>query len=571
MTVEAIDVGGRKVPAPGAADLIAPSAAALLRRNGTEHADRPAVRWADGEWTYGELWAAMLRWAGAFEEHRPTAPDKPFHIGVLMDNTPTYLACIGAAAVTGATLVGLNPTRMGAELARDASHTDCVAIVTDGTYDHLLAEAGIDLPRVELGPETENTTYVDDPSRDPDISTRWLLVLTSGTSSAPKAVICSQRRMLVTGERMRILLDVHSDDVGYICMPLFHSNALMVGMMPAWNAAACVGIAPRFSARGWLPDVRRFGVTYWNYTGKPLAYLLATDEKPDDADNLLTRAYGNEGSATIVAAFSKRFGVDVIDGFGPTEGGIGIMRKPEDPDGAIGHCGDHVMVVDPEGKQLPTAEFDGSGALTNAVDAVGEIVNTAGPGPFEGYWRNDEATQKATRNGWYWTGDLGYVDDAGYVYFAGRNADWVRVDGENFPTGPVEAVVARHPDVVAAAAYGIPAPDAGDALMCALVLHEGAAFDPAGFAAWLDAQPDLGPKWRPTWVRTTDELPRTATHKVLHRQLQQEKFRLDLVRRGDALYRRARGADAFTAFGPADEDALRAEFATAGRTRFWNL
>ncbi|HVU74859.1 MAG TPA: AMP-binding protein, partial [Mycobacteriales bacterium] len=568
--VEAIDVGGRKVPPPGAADLVAPNAAALLRRNATEHGDRPAVRWADGEWTYAELWAEMLRWAGAFEAHRPADPATPFHIGVLLDNTPAYLACIGAAAVTGATLVGLNPTRMGAELARDASHTDCVAVVTDGTYDQLLTDAGIALPTVTRGPDTD-TRWVDDPSRDPDISTRWLLVLTSGTSSAPKAVICSQRRMLVTGERMRILLDVDQDDVGYICMPLFHSNALMVGMMPAWVSGACLGLAPKFSARGWLPDVRRYGVTYWNYTGKPLAYLLATEEKPDDADNTVTRAYGNEGSATIVAAFSKRFGVEVIDGFGPTEGGIGIMRKPEDPDGAIGHCGDHVMVVDVDGNQLPKARFDAAGQLTNAAEAVGEIVNTAGPGPFEGYWRNEEATQKATRNGWYWTGDLGYVDDAGFVYFAGRNADWVRVDGENFPTGPVEAVVARHPDVVASAAYGIPAPDAGDALMCALVLNEGATFDPAAFAAWLDEQPDLGPKWRPTWVRITDELPRTPTHKVLHRQLQQEKFRLDLVRPGDMLFRRPRGSATFMPFGADEQAALAKEFEAAGRTRFWDL
>ncbi|HVU72013.1 MAG TPA: AMP-binding protein, partial [Mycobacteriales bacterium] len=186
MTVEAIDVGGRKVPPPGAADLVAPNAAVLLRRNATEHGDRPAVRWADGEWTYAELWAEMLRWAGAFDAHRPADPATPFHIGVLLDNTPAYLACIGAAAVTGATLVGLNPTRMGAELARDASHTDCVAVVTDGTYDQLLTDAGIALPTVARSPDTD-ARWVDDPSRDPDISTRWLLVLTSGTSSAPKA------------------------------------------------------------------------------------------------------------------------------------------------------------------------------------------------------------------------------------------------------------------------------------------------------------------------------------------------------------------------------------------------
>ena len=70
-------------------------------------------------------------------------------------------------------------------------------------------------------------------------------------------------------------------------------------------------------------------------------------------------------------------------------------------------------------------------------------MNTAGVGPFEGYYNNPEATATTTRFGWYWSGDLGYLDDDGYLYFAGRNADWIRVDGENFPAGPIEEAL-RH-------------------------------------------------------------------------------------------------------------------------------
>ncbi len=99
---------------------------------------------------------------------------------------------------------------------------------------------------------------------------------------------------------------------------------------------------------------------------------------------------------------------------------------------------------------------------------VGEIVNTSGVGVFEGYYNNDEANARATRNGWYWSGDLGYLDAEGYLYFAGRYADWIRVDGENFPVGPIETMVARHPDVLACAAYGVPDPEAGDRVMVAL-------------------------------------------------------------------------------------------------------
>ncbi len=104
-------------------------------------------------------------------------------------------------------------------------------------------------------------------------------------------------------------------DVCYLAMPLFHSNALMAGWGPALMAGSAVALpsAGRFSASGFLPDVRAAGATYFNYVGKPLAYVLATPERPDDADNPLVRAFGNEGSTDDVARFAERFGVAVTD------------------------------------------------------------------------------------------------------------------------------------------------------------------------------------------------------------------------------------------------------------------
>jgi acyl-CoA synthetase (AMP-forming)/AMP-acid ligase II len=572
--------GGRAAapdaPAAGTAPLVEPNAARLLRRNETEHADRPAVLTADLTWTYADYVAECRRFAALFRRWRPDG--KPFHVGVLLDNTPAYLAALGGAALAGATVVGLNPTRQGDNLAHDANHVDLCALITEPRHAPLLdpirGQLDVDLIRVvgdDLDPDLASVTASEAAvDEDPDVDATWVLVFTSGTTTAPKAVICSQRRLLVTGERMRQMLSVEADDVGYLCMPLFHSNSLMVGWMPAMVAGAAVALAPRFSASGWLPDVRRYGVTYWNYTGKPLAYLLATEERPDDADNPLRRAYGNEGSDTTVEAFARRFGVEVLDAFGPTEGGIGIVRGPDDPPGSLGHSGGVVKVLDADMNECPVAEFDASGRLTNADVAVGELVNTSGPGPFEGYYNNPEATAKATRNGWYWSGDLGYADAQGYVYFAGRTADWLRVDGENFPTGPIENAVARHADVFAAAVYGVPDAEAGDQVMATLVLRDAASFDPTAFAEWIDAQPDLGPKWRPRFVRLTKELPRTPTHKVLHRQLQHEKFRSDLVA-DDPVFHRPRGAASYEPFDAAAEDALRAQFAKHNRERFWDL
>jgi fatty-acyl-CoA synthase len=403
---------------------------------------------------------------------------------------------------------------------------------------------------------------------DPDVL--WALLFTSGTSAAPKAVRCTQRRLLTTGQRMATMLGVGPHDVGYAAMPLFHANSLMSGLAPALVAGASLSLARRFSASRFLPDVRHYGATWFNYTGKVLAYLLATPERADDADSSLRIAFGNEGSPHVVEAAALRFGITIIDVFGSTEGAIALDRSGGPPRGSVGRLREGIMVVDADGAEVPRARLDDEGRLVNAEQCVGEIVNTFGVGPFEGYYRNEEAMRRTTRNGWYWSGDLGYVDEEGWVYFAGRTSDWLRVDGENFPAAPIEAIVARHPGVMMASVYGVPDADAGDQVMVALVLREGATFDGGSFARWLAQQSDLSPKWRPRFVRLCRALPTTPTNKVLTRTLVREKFRSDLVG-GDPIWVGGRGDDGYRAFTPEDERALHRAFESSGRRPAWDL
>jgi fatty-acyl-CoA synthase len=409
-----------------------------------------------------------------------------------------------------------------------------------------------------------------DPGLEPVADTIWGLIFTSGTSDAPKAVICSQRRFMVTGNRMGMIMGLGPDDVGYVCMPLFHSSALMVGWAPSIVYGASIGLGRRFSASRWVSDIRHYGSTWFNYTGKPLAYILATPERADDADNPLRVAFGNEGSPEIVDRFATRFDVEVIDAYGATEGGVAVNRDVEDRPGALGQAGPAVQVVDEDGRELPAAKFDDEGRLANPEECVGEIVNTEGVGPFEGYYNNNEANARTTRFGWYWSGDLGYLDADRYLYFAGRNADWIRVDGENFLAAPIEAAMARHPDVVLAAVYGVPDDQAGDQVMAGLVLRDGADFDPAAFAAWVDAQGEVGPKWRPRFVRVLGDPPTTGTNKIVKRTLGHQKFRADRTG-GDPVFVRGRGEAAYAPFTPDDEQALHDSFVAHGRDRFWDL
>ncbi len=554
----------------------APNAAALLRANLADPArrDRAAVRCGDRLWTHGEYVEEAFRWAHLFLLQRPA--DGPFHVAVLLDNIPEYLFALGGAALAGATIVGLNHTRRDEHLLRDIEHTDVGLLITEPSHAELLAPIAGRLgarPVLTVGEDLDGALAAvpsTDPGLSPDPSTPWALIFTSGTSAAPKAVICSQRRILVTGTRLGAIMQLGPDDVGYVCMPLFHSNAVMVGWAPSLVYGCSIGLARRFSASGWLPDIRRFGSTYWNYTGKPLAYLLATPEQPDDAVNRMRVAFGNEGAPHLVEAFAKRFDLEVIDAFGATEGGVAVNRVEGAPVGALGLAGPGVKILDEQGDEAPVARFDEHGRLVNAEECVGEIVNTAGVGPFEGYYNNPEANQRTTRDGWYWSGDLGYRDERGFVYFAGRDADWIRVDGENFPAGPIEATVAGHPDLLAVAIYGVPDDQAGDQVMACVVLRDGTSLDPVAFAAWLDAQSDLGPKWRPRYVRVTGAMPATPTNKILKRTLVHEKFRADRCQ-GDAVLVRGRSEDAYRRFGVEDESRLHASFVANGRERFWDL
>jgi fatty-acyl-CoA synthase len=148
------------------------------------------------------------------------------------------------------------------------------------------------------------------------------------------------------------------------------------------------------------------------------------------------------------------------------------------------------------------------------------------------------------------------------VYFAGRDIEWLRVDGENFLACPIEQILARHPDVLLAAVYGVPDADAGDRVMAALALREDAAFDPDAFARFLDAQPDVSSKWRPTYLRVTPDLPRSETNKVLKRELQRDGF--VSVRACDVLWWQPRGAATYRRFTADDLATIRAQFARAG-------
>lgn len=509
--------------------------------------DATALLYDDRRWSYRELVDEGHQRAALYDQVHDTT--KPPHIGVLLDNVPDYIFWLVAAALSGSVIVGINSTYRGAELAQLIGHTDCEVLVTSSDMTDLIADAAPALssdailvvdsaaydarlaaiePRSLVGAEHGGQVTADD---------LFLLIFTSGSTGLPKAVRCTQGRFARTGGHVAAIAALTADDVVYAPLPFFHSSSLFTGWASTITVGAAISTRRKFSASNTVPDIRRFGATLLTYTGKVLNYILSVPDAPDDATVPLRIAIGNEASEHDIREFARRYDCTVRDSYGSTEGVIIIRRDPSMPAGALGSADESVKVLDPAtGAEKPRAVFDASGRVVNLEEAVGEVVETQPTAAFEGYYNNEEAVRLRFRDGGYWSGDLAYRDADGWLYFAGRSNEWLRVDGENFAAAPVEKILGRHPDVRSVAVYAVPDDPVGDRVMAAIELRQGVTFDPTDFDAFLSAQPDLGPKWLPAFVRVTDELPKLASMKLDKTLLRREAWRVE-----DVVWRPAKG------------------------------
>ncbi|GAB3677438.1 long-chain-fatty-acid--CoA ligase [Actinocorallia lasiicapitis] len=511
--------------------------AELLRARADD--DGPGLTFEERTWSWREVVGECAVRAAWLRGLRTVDPDRPVHVGVLLDNVPELLFLLGGAALSGTVIVALNTTRTAAELAGDAELADCDLIVTEPRHLATAQAIGLD----DLGViDHESSGYAKllashtgaglaDHGVTPD--TLLMLIFTSGTSGRPRAVRVTHRKLVVPGQNIAGRL-LHREDVAYSAMPLFHSGAIMAAYAPALAAGARLVLRRRFSASGLLDDVRRHRCTYLHYVGKALSYVVAAT--PEKVDNPLKIAFGNEAAPAEQKLFADRYGCFVVDAYGSTETAITLSPDPFGPPGALGRLGEGVKVLDPEtGLECPPG-------------VTGELVNTAGLGLFDGYY--EEQADDRLRDGAFWSGDYVRADENGYVFFVGRSLDRLRVDGENFGAAEVERAL---PLDGTFAVYGVPDAASGDQVMVATT----GAFDPEAFAAALRG---LNPKWAPRYVRLAEELPLTASNKILKRALAAEGWRT-----GDPVWFRPGRDPAYRRMTPDDVTALREEFARTGR------
>jgi fatty-acyl-CoA synthase len=579
------------------------------RAHHPEWAERILLRHDARTWTYRRYRDECVRLAHFLQRRLgPTGEARPGHVAMLLENHLELLALYGACGYLGHTLFGVNTGLRGDTLAGVVNQSRARLLVVD---ERLWPEVERILPTLTtvapenvlvvrtqstapLGPRDlmaavdrevgDVTTHREAPEAAVEPGTPLIVIYTSGTTGLPKGIVNNHFKLLVIGQVVSGNLQLGGDDVGYACMPLFHSNALYLGFMPAFWVGGGLALRERFSTSKFVPDVLEHGVTYWNYVGEPVHYVLSALDKQYGGDeaailraiaaeprNKLRYALGNGAAAPDLERFAKWFALDdMFELYGSTEAAISTFRRKGDPRGCVGEITDaDVRILNERGAECAPAELVPDGKITNYAAAVGEICRVAADtGLFQGYFDNPDADTQKYRDGVYHSGDLGHVlvrDGKRYLFFDGRTDDWIRKDGENFSALQVARLIQEHTDIVLAAAYGVPCAVSDELVMVALKIRPGTRFDPQGFFGFCDAlvrDGGMDRKWFPDFLRIVDEFEYTQTEKILVRNLKQAHF--DPVRAGrDALYWRRRGDETYALFTADAYAALRQEFAGA--------
>ncbi len=573
--------------------------------------NRIFLRQGERSWTYRQYRDECVRFAHLLLGRLgPSADSGSGHVAMLLENHLELLALYGGCAFAGTTLFGLNTGLRGEPLAGVVNQSRARILVVDEAHlpaidrirgdlqhvppenilvlrtrsDRSLGDADLEecLAR-EVGKSGES---LDTPPVDVAPDANHVVIYTSGTTGRPKGINNNHLKLLLIGLAVSRNLEIGPEDVGYACMPLFHSNAIFLGFQPAFQVGAGLVLRERFSASGFLPDVLRYGVTCWNYVGEPVHYILSALDKAYGGDeerileevahhpqNRLRYALGNGAAPPDIDRFTRWLGLeDMFELYGSTEAAISTFRKKGDPRGSVGEITDPNVKILSEGDvECPPAERGADGKIANYADAVGEICRVApDTSLFQGYFDNPQANASKYRRGVYHSGDLGHLLIHGgkrYLFFDGRTDDWIRKDGENFSAAQVARILQEHPDVVLAAAYGVPCAVSDEFVMAALKLREGARFDPREFFRFCEQQVAHGGmdrKWFPDFVRVLDEFEYTETQKILVRNLKQLHFDRRRLP-GEPIYWRRRGDEAYKPFGADDYEQLREEFGAAER------
>lgn len=472
--------------------------------------DKPFLQFEDGlPQTYSTVDAMANRVARGLAKIGVRHGD---HVGVFLPNSLEYCYLWFGITRLGAVHVAINAAYRGHFLSHVLKNACCKIVVCDPALRPRVDEILGELPHPpqvfdSLAPLLDDSAL----PVDAEVSYRDLatIMYTSGTTGPSKGVLMPHAHDYLFGLGVVENLRLTQDDTYYVCMPLFHANALFLQVYSTLIAGGRVVIVPKFSASNWIADIRRYHCTITNTLGVMTDFILRQPARPQDAHNALRIVLGVPAPPSLVPTFRVRFGCQMLEAYGMTEVNIPLYFPLDAPprDGSCGKVYDRyfeVRVVDPDtDEELPPGE-------------IGEIVvRPREPFAFSlGYHAMPEKTVEAWRNFWFHTGDAGRRDEDGYFYFVDRIKDCIRRRGENISSYEIESVLTLHPAVAEAAAVAVKSEIAGgeDEVKVCLVLKPGTQVT---FEALADhCLPRMPAFAVPRYFELLDKLPRTPTEKI---------------------------------------------------------
>ncbi|MHB8690503.1 MAG: long-chain-fatty-acid--CoA ligase [Solirubrobacteraceae bacterium] len=509
--------------------------AGLVRHQASARGSHPYLHFEGRSYTYAELDERSSQIAAALAADGVRAGDR---VAVLDQNTPLVLELMFAAAKCGAVFVPLNWRLAPAALGEVLLDADPMVLVAGAEFiDAALGAVG-DLRDVKLlAADQARPPFVDfeqwlgahpasDPGVDPASTDVALQHYTSGTTGTPKGVMLSNDNLLGRLEDSAVLWGYDADSVNLVVSPLFHIGGLGTLLLGVVTGGTTVMLRVADPAK-ILSAVDQYAVTNALLVPAIIAMLLDTPGCEDvNWSNLRTLMYGASPiSDTLLRRAMDVMSCDFIQLYGITEhSGCLTYLGPEDHDpvrrpGLLRSCG----------KPLPWVELQilepGTPEPLLTAGVVGEVAVRSSQ-VMLGYWRQPDETQAViTEDGWFRTGDAGYLDEAGYLYLHDRTKDMIVSGGENIFPAEIENVVMMQPGIADAAVIGVPHERWGEAPHAVLVLKPGYELDEQLEQELLAlCRARLGGYKCPRSLEAVAELPRNAAGKVLKRELRERAW-----------------------------------------------
>ena len=475
------------------------------------------------------------------------------HIGVLMDNCPEQLLAIFGTCRAGFVAVPINSAAKGQLLTYFLDYADCKALIIEEALLPRFKEISDTLPKITRlfvvrVPRPQSDTLHDAPinvppsgaeltsgvvvydfldlldsspdaqavhrqaASGPRFSDLAMLMFTSGTTGPSKAIMFSHAQLVYWGKDVAFHHEYTPDDVAYVFLPLFHGNALLGSTMGSLMGGASIALAPRFSVSNFWRHIRESGATVFNGVGAVTNFLWQLPPSSEDRNHQVRRCH-----LAPVPGFAKqleeRFGMTIMSAFGLTDYCLGTAYNTKSRRDKLGSCGlprtnVQVRIVDEEDFEVPHG-------------TPGEIVlrNNNPWGASLGYYKMPEATLASRRNLWFHTGDRGWIDTDGYLWYTDRLKDAIRRRGENISAFEVEEVIRTHFAIADVAVYPVRAQTSEDEVAATVILRPGAqaTFSHADLLSHCNR--NLAYFMVPRYIDVVVDMPKTLTQKI-------EKYKL---------------------------------------------